>query len=301
MIVGPTGVGKTELALRLAEHVAIEVVGADSRQVYRYMDIGTAKPAPAQLAAVPHHAVSIVDPDHPFSLGKYIPIAHQAIKNVKSRGLQPIIVGGTGQYVTAIIESWDVPAVAPNVELRRELEDQLRTDGVDSLVERLREYDEVAADAVDSSNPRRIIRAIEVTESGGSAGRQVKQRLPEFRFEVVGLSSDRSSLYERIDRRVDEMMDRGFLAEVESLLKMGYGQELPAMSGIGYRELANHIHNGSDLGEAVDRMKFRTHRFIRQQSNWFSLDDPRIRWFDISEFGAAVDFGVRRAASATQA
>ena len=290
-IVGPTGIGKTDLALRVGVHMPIEVVGADSRQVFRHMDIGTAKPTPDQLAEVPHHLVSVVDPDFSFSLGEFMPRVKQAIRNVKYIGKMPVIVGGTGQYVMALVESWNVPSVAPDPDLRRELEIQLRSGGLEALVKRLESLDPLAARSVDRMNPRRLTRAIEVAY----AGLRDRPRFSEAELDIslIGLTTDRQNLYTIVDRRVDRMMKRGFVDEVESLLSMGYDAGLPSMSGIGYRELVDHVQNRFSLDEAIRTTKMRTHRFIRQQYNWFSLNDPRIRWFDTDNIEAAVEYGVR--------
>ena len=290
-IIGPTGVGKTGLALRIGEHAPIEVVGADSRQVFRHMDIGTAKPSPGQLAALPHRLVSVVDPDFSFSLGEFVPRSKEAIRNVKYIGKIPVIVGGTGQYIMALVESWNLPSVAPDPDLRRELENQLRSDGVGSLVKRLESLDPLAARAVDTMNPRRLIRAIEVAYAGFRDRPRFSE--PDFDISLIGLTKDRQDLYATVDSRVDWMMKRGFLDEVKALVSMGYDAGLPSMSGIGYRELVDHVLNGSSLDEAVRMTKTRTHRFIRQQYNWFRLSDPRIRWFDTANLDAAVEYGIR--------
>ena len=289
-IVGPTAVGKTDMALRLAQRIPAEVVGADSRQVYRYMDIGTAKPSLEERALVPHHIVDIIDPDDEFSLGQYIPCAIQSIRNANEAGKLPLLVGGTGQYVTALLEGWRVPPVPPDVELRSRLEAVFQTDGLDPLVEELKNADPSALEYVDLRNPRRVIRAIERAASGHALGAQPRRTAPEFDLLVIGLGSERAQLYARADRRFDSMMANGFLSEVEALLDAGYAPELPALSGIGYSELVDHLVNGADLRDAVQRAKYRTHRYIRQQSNWFRPSDRRINWFDVSELGAAIEF-----------
>ena len=289
-IVGPTAVGKTDMAMRLAQRVPAEIVGADSRQVYRYMDIGTAKPSLEERASVPHHVVDVIDPDDEFSLGQYIPCAFQSIRNANEAGKVPILVGGTGQYVMALLEGWSVPPVPPDVELRSRLEAVLEADGLEALVKELRNADPSAVELVDLRNPRRVIRAIERAASGHVLGARQNRVTPAFDSLVIGLGSQRAQLYARADRRLDSMMASGFLNEVESLLDAGYAPELPALSGIGYSELVDHLVNGAELQEAIQRAKYRTHRYIRQQSNWFRPSDKRINWFDVSEIGAAVDF-----------
>ncbi len=289
-IVGPTAVGKTELSMRIAACSNVEVIGADSRQVYRHMDIGTAKPTPTQLSAVPHHMVDIIAPNDEFSLGKFLYLSKEIILNTNTAGKRPLLVGGAGQYVMGLLDNWNVPVVPPNQELRAELESQLESDGIESLLTRLRNLDVRALERVDSANPRRVMRAIEVAAAGGSAQDSRSKLDPWFEFAVIGLGMERGALYERADNRVDRMMEDGFIQEVEDLLAMGYGAGLTSMSGIGYHELADHLLNGADLAEAVQRIKYRTHRYIRQQSNWFRRDDPRIRWFEPAQLDSAVEF-----------
>ena len=289
-IVGPTAAGKTELAMRLAQFIPVEIIGADSRQVYRYMDIGTAKPSPEDQKLVQHHLVDIIDPSDEFSLSEYICGVKQANRIAKSNDNVPILVGGTGQYVMAVLEGWKVPRIAPDPELRARLEDDLATNGLEHILDELRSLDVAAWESVDKRNPRRVIRAIERARSGHRWGEKPVRERPSFEATVVGVSGERAELHARADRRFDQMMNIGFLDEVQWLLKSGYGPELPAMSGIGYSELADHLLNGTDLQLAVQRAKFRTHRYIRQQSNWFKASDKRITWFDSAGIDRAVDF-----------
>ena len=289
-IVGPTAVGKTDLAMRIADRFQSEIIGADSRQVYRHMDVGTAKPTPDQLSTVPHHLVDIIYPDDDFSLGKFLDLSKKAILNANTTGKTPLLVGGTGQYVMALLENWNVPVVPPDPVLRRELDDALRSQGIDVLLSRLKKLDLAAFERVDAANPRRVIRAIEVAEARGPTPNAPRRLEPWFESAVIGLGMERADLYRRADDRVDRMMEAGFLDEVRRLLAMGYGPDLPSMSGIGYHELADHLLNGADLSEAVRRTKFRTHRYIRRQSNWFRRDDPRIRWFKPTQLDSAIEY-----------
>ncbi len=292
-IVGPTAVGKTELAMRIAAHADVEIVSADSRQVYRHMDIGTAKPSPSQLSAVPHHLVDIIDPDDDFSLGLFLDLSKKAILNANIAGKCPLLVGGTGQYVMALLENWNVPNVPPDPVLRRELDDLLESQGIDGLLSRLRSLDSSALERVDAANPRRVIRAIEVVAAPGSAQDTPKRLDPWFDSAVIGLGMERAALYRRADDRVDRMMDAGFLDEVRRLLTMGYGPDLSSMSGIGYHELARHLLEGADLADAVQRTKYRTHRYVRRQLNWFRPDDQRIRWFEPTQLDSAIEYAAR--------
>lgn len=292
-IAGPTAVGKTDLAMRIADHFQSEIIGADSRQVYRHMDVGTAKPTPDQLSAVPHHLVDIIYPDDDFSLGMFLDLSKEAILNANIRGKTPLLVGGTGQYVMALLENWNVPLVPPDPLLRRELDDVLESRGIDGLLSRLRSLDPGALDLVDAANPRRVIRAIEVASARGPVSDVPRRLDPWFESAVIGLGMERDSLYRRADNRVDRMIDAGFLDEVRRLLAMGYGPDLPSMSGIGYHELADHLLHGADLSDVVQRTKFRTHRYIRRQSNWFRRDDPRIRWFESAQLDSAFEYAAK--------
>ena len=288
-IVGPTAVGKTELALKVAERLPVEIISADSRQVYRRMDIGSAKPTPDQLRAVPHHMVDIICPDADFSLAEFVSDARNIIQSVNLAGRTPVLAGGTGQYVMAVLEGWNVPSVPPNPDLRRELEVTLESDGLAALIDRLRESDPDALDSIDVRNPRRVIRAIEIAAAGKGGRAAPRRSEPGFDALIIGLNMERTALYERADARVDRMMEDGFLKEVGSLLALGYGPDLPSMSAIGYHELSDHLLNGADLSGAVQKIKYRTRNYIRRQSNWFKRDDPRIRWFEPSEMDSAIE------------
>ena len=279
-IVGPTASGKTALALALARRLGGEVIGADSRQVYRHMDIGTAKPAAEERAAVPHHLIDVVDPDGPFSLGRWLELAQAALDDVWSRGGQPILAGGTGQYVWALLEGWRVPRVPPDAAFR------VRMEGRDAaaLFESVRRVDPAAAAAIGPANRRRLIRALEVHEATGKpiSYWQAKEP-PGFEALIIGLRLPREELYRRIDERVDGMMRGGLIDEARRLLAMGYTRELPSMSGIGYKEACAHLGGGLTTAEAAARIKTETHRLARHQNSWFKAPDARIRWLDAGE------------------
>ena len=278
-IVGPTGVGKTALSLALAAKLDGEIVSADSRQVYRYMDIGTAKPTLKQRSAVPHHLVDVVDPDQEYSLALFLNQARDAIGDIHARSRLPILVGGAGQYVWALLEGWHVPEVPPDPVLRGRLEERARREGVGSLYDELRKVNPSLADRTDGLNPRRVVRALEVSYAGDSE--QVGAKTPPpYRVMTLGLAADRASLHRRIDLRVDAMLDAGWAGEVQALLDRGYDADLPSMSSLGYRELIQHLTGDVSLEEAVARIKSRTHGFARGQMGWFRPADSRIRWFD---------------------
>ena len=280
-IVGPTAAGKSELALRLAQRFGGEIVNADSRLVYRGMDVGTGKPSPAELANVAHHIVDVVDPDETYNLALYLEEANGAIRGVDSRGRLPLLVGGTGQYVWALLEGFSAPQVPPSPSLRERLETQARDEGHDALWARLREVDPESAGRIDPRNVRRVVRALEVTlESGVPFSQARKRERPPYRSLVIGLTIERAELYRRIDRRVEGMITAGWLGEAARLQGSGYLPDLPAMGAIGYREMAAYVTGKLSLEEATLRIKGATHRFARRQYAWFRLSDPRISWLD---------------------
>jgi tRNA dimethylallyltransferase len=280
-IVGATATGKTALSIELARTLGGEIVNADSRQVYRGMDIGTAKPTAAERAEVRHHLIDIVYPDEPFTLATFLDRANTALDDIWSRGLLPLVVGGTGQYVWALLEGWRVPRVTPDRELRARLEAIATRDGPEALVSELIDVDPASAFAIDARNTRRMIRAIEVTLATGRPFSAWQQKTtPEFASSVIGLRMDRATLYRRIDERVDSMLESGLLDEVRRLNAAGYGCPLPSMASIGYREACGHLRGELTLAEVSARMKTESHRLARMQHTWFRPEDPRIHWLD---------------------
>ena len=281
-IVGPTAIGKTKLAIQLALRYHGEIINADSRQIYHYMNIGTAQPSREELASVPHHLIDIIAPNREFSLAEYQKLVYDAVKDIQLRGMVPFLVGGSGLYVWAVLEGWIVPRVAPDVTFRRELEKKAESGLGDDLYQELKQIDPAAADTIDPRNVRRVIRALEVTKTADTPFSQLrKKQPPPFQSLIIGLTADRKELYHQADLRVDNMIEHGFVEEVKTLLKMGYSLDLPSMSGIGYREIGEFLHLEMTLDEAVDKIKTGTHRFIRHQYAWFRLKDERIKWFDI--------------------
>ncbi len=283
-IVGPTGVGKSRMALHLARTFDGEIVSADSRQVYRHMDIGTAKPDPQEQAQVRHHLIDAVDPNQDFSLAQYQKLAFAAIGDIQQRGKLPILVGGSGLYAWVVLEGWRLPAAKPDPELRRRLEKQAADAGYEGLYQELVKIDPAAAQKIDPRNVRRVIRALEVYhQTSTSLSRlQDKKALP-YRTLIIGLTAERKELYRRVDKRVDEMVKQGLVAEVEKLVNMGYDFNLPAMTSIGYRQIAMFLKGEISLEMAVQQINYETHRFVRHQYAWFRLDDERIHWFDIAQ------------------
>lgn len=289
-IVGPTATGKSQLALHLAQTFDGEIVSADSRQVYRYMDIGTAKPRPEELSLVRHYLVNIISPDEDFGLAKYQEFADKAICDIQERRRLPLLVGGSGLYMWSVLEGWRIPKVKPDPEFRRSLEEEVAGGGADELYQELVKVDPVAAQRIDQRNVRRVIRALEVIRHTGTPFSRLKQKkAPPFRTLIIGLTADRAELYRRIDLRIDRMLEQGLVEEVKKLIDMGYDFYLPAMSGIGYKQIGMFLKGELTLAIAIQQIKFETHRFVRHQYSWFRLKDNRIHWFDIqSEIEPAI-------------
>lgn len=279
VILGPTSVGKTSLALELADHLPVEVVSADSRQIYRHMDIGTAKPTAAERARVPHHALDLVEPDENLSLAQVKRVMEAAIDDIHQRGKLPLLVGGTGQYISAVIDGWGIPEVPPDEALRAKLEAFAAQHGAAALHDRLRELDATAADNIAYQNVRRVVRALEVCIVSGQPISALQAKTPPpYKTVVWGLTLERDALYAQADQRVWQMIEAGFVEEVRRLLAVGYPRTLPSMSGLGYRELAAHLEDGLALDEAVKLTQHATHDFIRRQYTWFRKMGERVLW-----------------------
>ena len=284
VILGPTAVGKTEISIQLAERLEGEIVSADSRLFYRGMDIGTAKPTPADCARVPHHLIDVAEPDEVWNLAIFQRSAQYTIREIHTRGHLPFLVGGTGQYIYAVIEGWQIPESKPDPEVRSALESWVSEIGPDGLHNRLSVLDPVAASRIDSRNLRRTIRALEVVLRTGRrfSEQSVRGRSP-YRTLLVGLSRPRPELYARIDTRIESMLEEGFEDEVRALLQKGYDPGLPNLSAIGYRQMIAYVNEEISIDEAVTLMKRRTRQFVRRQANWFKESDPSIYWFRVAQ------------------
>ena len=283
-VVGPTATGKTVLAIALAQRFGGEIVNADSRQVYTRMAIGTAKPTAAELRAARHHLIDIRTPDAPLSLGEYLPLARQAIADISGRGKLPILCGGTGQYVWALLEGWEVPAIPPNADLRAELERRAAADGTAALWNELSGLDPHRAASIDPHNARRIIRALEIRHAvGGPVAAMGRSAEPRYCALIIGVTADRAALYDRIDARFDAMMDAGLLDEVRQLAAAGYSLGDGPLASVGYSQLGQYLAGELTLDEAVARAKTQTHRLVRRQYTWFKPADSRIAWLDATD------------------
>lgn len=285
---GPTASGKSTLAIKLCEAVGGEIVTADSRQVYRYMDVGTDKPSPEDRERVLHHMIDLVDPDEPYTLALYQQGAYGSIEDALIRERVPVLAGGTPLYVNSVIEGWTIPKVEPDMLLRQALEREAEKAGPAELHARLRELDPAAAENILPSNTRRIIRALEVIEMTGRpiSEQQRKEPLP-YNILRIGLACERSELYRRIDARVDRQIGaQGLVEEVAALHEKGYSFDLPSMSGLGYRQIGDYLQGKATLAEAVQRIKWDTHGFARHQGNWFRRQHDAT-WIDATQHDPA--------------
>jgi tRNA dimethylallyltransferase len=284
LIVGPTAVGKTEIAIQLAERLDGEIVSADSRLFYRGMDIGTAKPTREEQARVPHHLIDIADPDEILSLAIFQQKAREAIADIHTRKKLPLLVGGTGQYIRAVTEGWTPPEVVPNERLRGELEKMKEERGIYWLYENLKNLDPVAAEKIDPRNFRRTIRALEVIMTTGRKFSEQRGQIDSpYHLITIGLTRPRPELYARLDARIESMFANGFLEEVKGLLDAprGYSPTLPTMSAIGYRECVAVLEGKITVEEAKQLIGRSTRVFVRRQANWFKESDPNISWFKV--------------------
>jgi tRNA dimethylallyltransferase len=282
-VVGATGVGKTSAAIRLARAVDGEVISADSRYLYRGMDIGTATPSEAEMAGVPHHLINILDPADDYSLTLYQRDALAAIAEVQQRGRVPILAGGTPLYVNALLEGWRIPEVPPDREFRASMEARAQTEGADELHRQLAQVDPTAAARIPAANVRRVIRALEIHHHTGRRMSEIEGKdPPPFRTLLIGLKLPREELYQLVDARIDRQVASGFVDEVRGLLREGVSPKAHSMSAIGYPEMIDFIQGRATLAEAVERMKFHTHRYVRHQFTWLKRMDS-VRWFDPRE------------------
>lgn len=278
-IVGATGTGKSAIALELAQRLGGEIVNADSRQVYRGMDIGTAKPSPEDRRKVRHHLYDVADPRDGYSLALYQRQARETLDSIWARNTFAWLVGGTGQYVWGLLEAWQVPDVAPDAQLRARYETFAAENGWEALHRRLAAVDALASERIDGRNVRRVIRALEIFEKSGRPMSEWQARgTPDFEFLLFGVDVPRDVLYPRVDRRVDAMFEGGLVDETQELLAAGVPAGAPAMSSIGYGETVRFLRGELTLDEARDRTKIATHRLIRSQDQWFRRDDRRITW-----------------------
>jgi len=284
VIVGPTASGKTALSIHLAEELGGEIISADSRQIYRYLDIGTAKPTPEELKRITHHFISILNPDEYYNAGEYGTQARKKIEELLKQNKQPILVGGSGLYVRAVIDGFfDGPG--KNMEIREQLETEAHTLGPEKLFERLKKVDPISAAKMDSTKVRRVIRALEVYYATGrpiSDLHSVQEIKIPFEAVQFGLEWERKALYHRIERRVDEMIEKGLIEEVRGLLVKGYSRGVNALNTVGYKEVFDFLDGKITEDEMIQLIKQNTRHFAKRQLTWFRAD-KRIRWISVTD------------------
>lgn len=276
VVLGPTASGKTALSLHLAKTCNGEIISTDSRQIYREMTISTDALTPENQQGIPHHLIGIVSPDETLTLADYKELATQKIREIQSRGKIPILTGGTGLYISAIIESYDVPKVAPDDELRRKLEEEVKIHGNAYLHKKLQKLDPQSAQSIHPNNVRYVIRALEINMLTGRAKKNEKFESPYDLF-LVGIEYPRQELYARINHRVDEQLKAGLVEEVKSLLDHGYNEDLPSMSSLGVKEIVPYIKGESTLEDCVEILKRNTRRYAKRQMTWFRRYDS-VHW-----------------------
>ncbi|MBR2546943.1 MAG: tRNA (adenosine(37)-N6)-dimethylallyltransferase MiaA [Eubacterium sp.] len=284
-VAGPTAAGKTEFAIEIAKTFNGEVVSCDSMQLYRYMDIGSAKPTPEQIAEVPHHLVDMIDPREEFSVAKYQNLAKKAIEDIFARGKRPVICGGTGLYLESLIFDLDFAAEPESEHARDKYYEIAEQEGPETLYSILSEKDPEAAARIHPNNIKRVVRALEAFDSGRPIEdiNTAPQKTEDYEVTLIGISRDREELYDRINRRVDKLMDLGLLEEVKSLVDMGLGFDDISMKGIGYKELIGYLNKEYDLDEAVRLIKRNTRHLAKRQMTWFRRYKD-MNWFNVSEY-----------------
>jgi len=289
VIAGPTAVGKSQLALQVAEQLGTEIISADSAQVYRYMDIGTAKPTASEQLLIKHHLIDLVDPDQPFSVADYQQAANDVIKELWSAGKLPLMVGGTGLYIRAVTTAYAFGRKGADFRTRRSYEREVLEYGLSSLYHKLQQLDPEAARKIHPNDQKRIIRALEVYHlEGKPISEQVTRTMitgSPFKPIIIGLNMDRAALYERIEKRVERMLEAGFLGEVRSLKDQGFGEADPGMQILGYRQLFKYLEDCSGWEDTVAAIKKETRNLAKRQLTWFRRE-KEITWLDLKENAA---------------
>lgn len=287
ILTGPTAVGKTDLSIQLAKAINGEIISADSMQVYRHMDIGSAKVTPEEMDGVPHHLIDVLEPEEEFNVVVFQKLAKEALTGIYERGHIPIIVGGTGFYIQALLYDIDFTENDGDTAIRRELEKLAQTQGAGCLHQMLQEIDPESAAAIHQNNVKRVIRAIEFYRQTGKKislhNEQEREKQSPYQFLYYVLDTDRKTLYERIDRRVDLMMEHGLVDEVKHLADMGCTRDMVSMQGLGYKEILDYLSGEIPLEEAVYILKRDTRHFAKRQITWFKRERD-VRWLELEQF-----------------
>ncbi len=288
IVTGPTAVGKTALSVALAKRLCGEIISADSMQVYRHMDIGSAKVSEEEMGGVRHHLIDILEPSEEFNVARFKQLAGEAVRDIASRGAVPIVAGGTGFYIQALLYDIDFTQTTEDPAFRREMEEKAGREGPMAIHALLREVDPRAADAIHANNVKRVIRALEFNRQTGMRisdhNEAERQKESAFNSYYYVLTTDRPALYERIDRRVDQMMEQGLVGEVERLRAMGCRRDMVSMQGLGYKEILSYLDGEISLDEAVRIIKRDTRHFAKRQLTWFKRE-REVRWLNLADFG----------------
>lgn len=288
ILLGPTGVGKTDISIKLVQKIPkIEIISADSMQIYKYMDIGTAKPDKTILKSIKHHMIDIIEPSENFDVIQYSKLTVKIILDIFKRGKIPILMGGSGLYISSIINPLFI-GPAKNIEYRKILEEEAKIHGKKYLHEKLSKIDPVSASKIEPNDLRRIIRALEVYKSTGKTISYLQKKAlnenPKFKYHIIGLKRSRESLYRRINLRVDKMIKGGFIEEARMLKKMGYKEDLNSMQGLGYKQVNKYFNGIYSQEEAIDLIKIETRHYAKRQMTWFNNKIKNIEWIDLDEY-----------------
>jgi len=288
ILLGPTGVGKTNISIKLAQKIPdIEIISADSMQIYKYMDIGTAKPNKTILKAIKHHMIDIIEPSENFDVIQYSKFATDIILEVFKRGKTPILAGGSGLYISSIINPLFI-GPAKDIEYRKSLEEKAKLHGKKYLYDELSKIDPISASKINPNDLRRIIRALEVYKSTGKTISYLQKKdfskHAKFKYHIIGLKRDRKNLYQRINLRVDKMIKDGFIEEVKMLQDMGYKEDLNSLQGLGYKQINKHLNGVYTKEEAINLIKIETRHYAKRQMTWFKNKIENIEWIDLDEY-----------------
>ena len=287
ILTGPTAVGKTKASIGLAKAIGGEIISADSMQVYKQMDIGSAKIKPSEMDGIPHYLVDILEPDEEFHVVLFQQMAKQAIQKIYEKGKIPILVGGTGFYIQAVLYDIDFSENEKDTSYREELEKLAQTKGAEYLHDRLREVDQNSSQAIPANNVKRVIRALEYFHQTGEKisehNEEQRKKVSPYNFSYFVLNDERAHLYERINLRVDQMINEGLVREVQSLKEKGYTRDMVSMQGLGYKEMLDYLDNKCSLEEAVEIIKRDTRHFAKRQITWFKRESD-VTWIDKKEY-----------------
>ncbi|MDD6628868.1 MAG: tRNA (adenosine(37)-N6)-dimethylallyltransferase MiaA [Lachnospiraceae bacterium] len=287
ILTGPTAVGKSELAVQLAKEIGGEIISADSMQVYRHMDIGSAKILPEEMEGIPHHLIDVLEPTEEFNVVVFQKMVKEVMEEIRQRGHIPILTGGTGFYIQAVLYDIDFTHNDEDSHFRRQLEQLAKDKGNETLYERLKQIDPESCESIHPNNVKRVIRAIEFYEKTGKKisqhNREQHENLSPYRFAYFVLNDERAKLYDRIDKRVEKMLSKGLVAEVESLKNMGCTRDLVSMQGLGYKEILDYLNGNCSLEEAVYLIKRDTRHFAKRQLTWFRRE-KEVTWINKQDF-----------------